>query len=398
MVRISDLVKGSTPPQPAPKSDDRGEGVRLSNLSELKGWDKKTPPKKESPDKPQDIAPGEQTDTVIEKPQGATQEKTPESAFVKSDVISEDPSLQKVAPHSNTPFSQNGKTLYFNAQKYLLELKEQLIKKRPIHLAQPLEMIEEMIAKPSLVDDMYQLTLAFDLTTDMYIASPINSMIYSFKIGTRMGYTPEMMTEICLAALHHDIGMFLIPDAIIRKNSKLTASEFALIQKHTQTGRDLFLSLNYPNVARAVHEHHERENGMGYPAGIKGDEISEYAKIIGICDSYEAMTHDRPHKKAAAQYLSVLQLAGSKDRLFAPHIVKMFIDVITFYPIGSYVRLNNKAIGLVVETNPNNPLKPIIRVLFDGHGKRTIEEKMINLMENNILTITSGVSKDALPV
>ena len=397
MVRISDLVKGSTPP-PASKSDDRGDGVRLSNLSELIKWDKKAPPTKVGSDKPPDVAHDRQTEVALEKPQATTPEKPPEFVFVTPEVAPEKLSERKAAPLSDNDFSPNGKTLYFNAQMYLREVKEQLIAGRPISLEQSLVMIGQMIAKLSLVDEMYQLTLAFGYGTDMYIASPVNSMIYSFKVGMRMGYTPEKLTEICLAALHHDIGMYLIPDAIIRKNGKLTESEFAVIRKHTETGRDLFTALNHPNVARAIHEHHERENGQGYPSGLKGDEISEYAKIIGICDSYEAMTHDRPHKKAAAQYLSVLQLAGSKDMLFSPQIVKMFLDVITLYPIGSYVRLNNKAIGIVAETNPNNPLKPIVRIVVDGHGKRTIEEKLINLAESNILTITAGVSADALPV
>lgn len=382
MVRISDLVKGSTPP-PASKSDDPVDGVRLSNLSELLKWDKKAPPTKVGPDKPPDAAPDRQTEVPLEKSPAAVPEK---------------PSEQKAAPISERGFSPDSKTLYFNAQTYLREIKEQLIAGRPITLKQPLEMIGQMIANPSLVDEMYQLTLAFGHETDMYIALPVNSMIYSFKIGMRMGYTPEKLTEICLAALHHDIGMYLLPDNIIRKGGKLTESEFAVIRKHTETGRDLFTALNYPNVGQAIHEHHERENGQGYPAGLKGDEISEYAKIIGICDSYEAMTHDRPHKKAAAQYISVLQLAGSKDMLFAPHIVKMFLEVITLYPIGSYVRLNNKAIGVVVETNPNNPLKPIVRIVVDGHGKKTLEEKLINLAETNILTIAAGVSANELPV
>lgn len=389
MVRISDLVKGSTPP-PASKSDDRDDGVRLSKLSELIKWDKKAPPKKVGPDK--------QTEDALEKPQAGTPEKPPEFVIVESEVVPEKPPEQKAATLSDTHVSPNGKTLYFNAQKYLREIRDQLISGKTISLDQPLEMIGQMIAKPSLVDEMYHLTLSFEHGTEMYIASPINSMIYSFKIGMRMGYTPEMLTEICLAALHHDIGMYLMPDAIIRKDGKLTETEFAVIKKHTETGRKLFTALHYPSVARAIHEHHERENGRGYPSGLKGDEISEYAKIIGICDSYEAMTHDRPHKKAAAQYLSVLQLAGSKDMLFAPHIVKMFLDVITLYPIGSYVRLNNKAIGVVVETNPNNPLKPIVRIVVDGHGKKATEEKLINLTENTILTIVAGVSADALPV
>ena len=369
MVRISDLVRGTTP-TPAPIIDDRADGVRLSDLAELINPKTKTPP---------DVSP--------EKPP----EKSPENP-------PENPPEQQAPLLSDNRFTPTSKDIYLSAQDYLREVRERLLAGKQISLEQPLGMIEQIIAKPFLIDEMYQLTLAFGHGADMYIDSPVNSMIYSFKIGMRMGDTPEKLTQICLAALHHDIGMYPIPDDIIRKDGKLTESEFAVMKKHTETGRDLFTALNYPNVGRAIHEHHERENGKGYPSGLKGDEISEYAKIIGICDSYEAMTHDRPHKKAAAQYLSVLQLAGSKDLLFAPHIVKMFLDVITLYPIGSYVRLNNKAIGVVVETNPNNPLKPIVRIVVDGHGKKTMEEKLINLAENNVLTIAAGISVNELPV
>ena len=356
MVRISDLVRGSTP-APAPAVDERADGVRLSDLAELINPKTKTPP----------------------------------------DVSPENPPERQAPPLSDSTFSPSGKDIYLSAQDYLREVRDILLAGKQISLEKPLDIIEQLIAKPSLIDEMYHLTLEFGHGADMYIDSPVNSMIYSFKIGMRMGYTPERLTEICLAALHHDIGMYPIPDSIIRKDGKLTESEFAAMRKHAETGGDIFMALNYPNVGRAIHEHHERENGQGYPSGIKGDEISEYAKIIGICDSYEAMTHDRPHKKAAAQYLSVLQLAGSKDLLFAPHTVKLFLDVITLYPIGSYVRLNNKSIGVVVETNPNNPLKPIVRIVVDGHGKKTMEEKLINLSENNILTIAAGISASELP-
>jgi HD-GYP domain-containing protein (c-di-GMP phosphodiesterase class II) len=372
MVRIADLIKGNTPP-PASKGDDRGEGARLSNLSELIHGERNA-----SPPKP-----------ASEKLQEAPSEKA-------TGIARGGPPQEPVAVPSDGHSSPDSRTLYLNAQSYLRDVRERLIKGQAISLEQPLEMIGQMIAEPSLADELYQLTLTLGHGNDLYIASPVNSMIYSFKIGMRMGYSPTKLTEICLAALHHDIGMYLIPKNIIQKDGKLTESEFAVIRKHTETGRDLLTSLNYPKVGRAIYEHHERENGQGYPLGLKGDEISEYAKIIGICDSYEAMTHDRPHKKAAAQYLSVLQLAGSKDMLFAPHIVKMFLDVITLYPIGSYVRLNNKAIGIVVETNPHNPMKPVVRVLVDGHGKKATEEKLINLAENNILTIAAGVSAEEL--
>ena len=308
------------------------------------------------------------------------------------------PSENPEPPPSSGSTSSDSRGIYLTCLSHMQDLRERLGTEKPIDLQLPLAMIGRIIADPSLLDELYQLTLACGRSCDMYIAAPLNSMIYSYKIGVRMGYTPAMLTDISLAALHHDVGMFLIPESIVHKDGKLTDSEFAAIKRHTSTGRDLFISLGYPTVARAIYEHHERESGQGYPLGLRGDAICEYAKIIGICDSYEAMTHDRPHKKATAQYSSVLQLAGSKDQLFAPHIVKIFLDEITLYPIGSYVRLNNQAIGLVVETNPGKPLKPVIRIAVDGHGKKTMEEKLIDLSGNTILTIVSGVSPEEVPL
>jgi HD-GYP domain-containing protein (c-di-GMP phosphodiesterase class II) len=341
MVRIADLIKSKTP-TPATTGNGQADAMRFSGVAE----------------------------------HGSTEAKT--------------------TPLLGHRFAPESRNLYLTAQNYIREVREILLKGQEITLERPLAMIDQLIDEPSLIDEIYHLTLECGNRSDMYIASPVNSMIYSFKIGARMGYTPAMLTEISLAALHHDIGMYLIPEAITRKDGKLTDAEFSVIKKHTETGRDCFAGLGYPNVGRAIYEHHERESGQGYPVGLKGEEICEYAKIIGICDSYEAMTHDRPHKKAAAQYLSVLQLAGSKDLLFAPHIVKIFLDEITLYPIGSYVRLNNKAIGVVVETNRSNPLKPTIRIVVDGHGNKVTEEKLINLAEHTILTIVAGVAADEI--
>ena len=118
---------------------------------------------------------------------------------------------------------------------------------------------------------------------------------------------------------------------------------------------------------------------------------------MALADTYEAMTHDRPHKKAAAQYLSVLQLASAKDQLFAPHIVKVFLDEITLYPIGSYVRLNNKAVGMVVQTNPSNPFKPTVRILADGQGNKIAKELLIDLTEDHILNIVAGITANEIP-
>jgi len=312
-------------------------------------------------------------------------------------VISPEQPPEQRIPLDDTPFATRGQNIYNSAVSYLQEVRERLpLSGKPLSLERPLRMIEQMIEEPSLIDEMYQFTLPFGRSDDFEISSPVNNMIYCFKIGVRMGYTPFNLTEICLAALHHDIGMFLIPKAIISKTGELNASELTEIRQHTETGRDLLqpYDLAYQNLSRAVYEHHERESGQGYPLGIKGERICEYAKIIGICDSYGAMTHDRPHRKAAAQYISILELAETKNLFFAPHIVKVFLDELTMYPVGSYVRLNNKAVGVVVGTNRSNPFKPTVRIVSDGQGNRISDERLINLADTTILNIVAGISAE----
>ena len=106
------------------------------------------------------------------------------------------------------------------------------------------------------------------------------------------------------------------------------------------------------------------------------------------------MTHERPYKKSMEQYVAVLKLAESKNHYFNLKIVKTFLDEITLYPIGSYVRLNNRAIGEVVSTNPANPFKPRVRIVVDGQGNRISDANLCDLSVTNILNIVTGVSAD----
>jgi len=365
MVRISDLIRGNTP-IPKAKKEMPAQGMKY-NLRYL------------FQSAPENHASDETSDNHV------MEEHIPERS---ASIESESDSFESAA-------SYRAEDLYQEAQNYLLEVRDKLRAGEPVNLAPSLNIIETMIEDASLVDGLYALTAEGGHDDKLDIASPVNSLIYSFKVGKRMGYSAFKLTEVCMAALHHDIGMFLIDDAISRKEGRLTEEEFTELKKHTAYGRDIMKAVDetYPTVSRAIYEHHERENGQGYPLGIMGDDICEYAKIIAICDSYEAMTHDRPYRKAGAQHKSVLEIAQAKDALFSPQIIKIFLDEITMYPVGSYVRLNNKAVGLVVETNPTNPLKPVINLIVDGHGKRVLHDKRINLAENNILNIQDAVLK-----
>lgn len=286
---------------------------------------------------------------------------------------------------------------YRALQDFILEVKERVIKNQPIQLENAFLLINRVIESKAILEQMYQLTIRSGHGDDYSISHPVNVMIYALKMGMRMGYSRVKLNELATAALLYDIGMFMIPDSILTKKEGFSESEFALIKRHPEMGKNILYVFkdDYPWLYRAAYEHHERENGQGYPQGLKGDDIDEYAKIIGICDSYEAMTHARPHKKVIMKFVSVRELVETKN--FSPKILKVFLEEISLYPIGSYVKLNNKAIGRVIATNAGLPLKPTISIIFDGQGNRMTEEKTINLKENPVLVITGGVLEEEFP-
>ncbi len=294
---------------------------------------------------------------------------------------------------SVSPATIGVKELYAEARDYMTEFRQKVLSSgKGIGPGRSLKRVERIVESPRLIDEMYALTLLFGHADTTFVDHSVNNMVYSLMLGMRMNYPPRKLVGLALAALHHDVGMFLIPEQILNKKQRLNSAELAEIRKHPGTGRNLLEAYDAvdPEISRAVYEHHERESMQGYPEGIGNGKICEYAKIIGICDSYEAMTHYRPHKKAMEQYVSVLELARTKDLLFDPRIVKVFLDVITIYPIGTYVRLNNSAIGVVVSTNPDNPFRPVVRIVRDGQGNKVSGEQ-IDLAQTNILNIVTGV-------
>jgi HD-GYP domain-containing protein (c-di-GMP phosphodiesterase class II) len=284
-------------------------------------------------------------------------------------------------------------------QDYINEVKTSILGNKSFQLDSPLILINKMITTPEMITEIYQSSIYFGYEEDYTTSRFINTLVYALKIGVSLEYSKSKLLELGLAALLYDVGIFKIPDSIIKKKEKLTGPEVALIRKHTEMGSDILsvFKVDFPWLPRVAYEHHERENGQGYPRGIKGDEIDEYAKITGIVDTYEAMIHNRPHRKAITQHVSVRELIGSKDRLFSLKIIKAFIKEITLFPIGSYVRLNNKALGRVIRTSKENPMKPVVRLLFDGNGNAVTDDKIITLSESPMLYISDSISEEEIP-
>jgi len=153
--------------------------------------------------------------------------------------------------------------------------------------------------------------------------------IISKKIGEAMHLDYEVIKEIEIAGLLHDIGKIAVCDDILNKPGKLTEAEYYEIKKHPEVGYQILKSVDaYSSIAEFVLAHHERLDGKGYPLGLTKGKIPFIAKIIAVADSFEAMESDRTYRKALGHDKIIKELRRHSGTQFDPEIVEVLIDLI----------------------------------------------------------------------
>jgi HD-GYP domain-containing protein (c-di-GMP phosphodiesterase class II) len=218
-----------------------------------------------------------------------------------------------------------------------------------------------------------------------YLAThSVRSTILSIIIGTYLKLPNHRMIELGVAALVHEVGMLKLPTNMYLSQRPLTAVEQKAIITHPVLGYSMLKSLDFPlAICLAALEHHERENGTGYPRRLNGEKISLYSKIIAVACSYEALSSKRPHKEAKDGHTGMLELLKNEGKQYDDTIVKALVLSLSIYPIGLYVLLSNHKKGQVVDVNPENPRFPIVQIF----GESTPDGK-VKTIQTSTETIT----------
>ena len=151
---------------------------------------------------------------------------------------------------------------------------------------------------------------------------------YAVKTAAKLKLSREHMENLFLASILHDIGKINIPEEVLKKPSKLTNEEFELVKKHPGDGAAMIRDTPYADIADIVEQHHERVNGRGYPFGLKGDEILVEAKIIGVCDTFDAMTEDRAYRTAFSAEYAMAEINSLSGVQYDEEVVKAFKQVL----------------------------------------------------------------------
>ncbi|MBU2497716.1 MAG: HD domain-containing protein, partial [Proteobacteria bacterium] len=255
------------------------------------------------------------------------------------------------------------------------------------------------VIENNLIDKLYEYAMSTPDDYEQIIVHNVNVTFTSLRIGKGMNYETKRFLQLGLAAFLQNVGMYKIPEHILRKKSRLEDFEVEIVRKHPEQSSQILSKMGsrYQWLAEIVLQVHERSDGSGYPRGLRGPEISELASIIGLTDTFTAMIKPRPYRDKFQRPEAVKYIIKEAKRLFPPKILKVFLNQISLFPVNTYVRLNNKSIGRVVSTDQRQPLRPEIELLYDALGSKLQKREIIRLSENPLLYIVESLDDAKSP-
>jgi HD-GYP domain-containing protein (c-di-GMP phosphodiesterase class II) len=255
------------------------------------------------------------------------------------------------------------------------------------------------IVEKDLIENVYHY-LTFNVEETQALPSrSVKTTLLSLKIGVGMGYDNERLADLGTAAFLYDLGKYKMPEDVLNKRGTLSEQEFQEIQRHPQISADILSGLddNYGWLPTVVLQVHERADGSGYPFGLKQEEIHEYAFIIGLADLYADMISNGRGGQGIEPHAAIREILATAQQEFPTIVVKNFVNQVSFFPLGSHVKLNDRSIGRVVNTNPDYPLRPTVEVLNDGIGSKVPNTRVVDLSQQVLLYITGSVDETENP-
>jgi HD-GYP domain-containing protein (c-di-GMP phosphodiesterase class II) len=255
------------------------------------------------------------------------------------------------------------------------------------------------------IDDIIQITnensniflflYGLDEGKDYLVTHAINVTFYAISIGIALQYSMNSLRDIGLGTLLINAGMIKVPLYITRKQSNLTDQEFNQIKTHPLYGYKALKELAKLDdvVANVSLQHHEQFDGKGYPRGLSGKSIDEYARIASIADGYESQISNRSYRSKVDFYNAMRNLLSSGVNKYDPDILRIFLSKMSVYPIGSIVEINDASIGIVIGSIPEKPLRPLIKLIFDKEKNKIEDTIILNLLQETSYYIVKALDE-----
>ncbi len=241
------------------------------------------------------------------------------------------------------------------------------------------KMVESIFRNKDALSSLGRIKNA-DEYTFMHSVS-VGVLMISFGKYLELDY--QVIKELGIGGLLHDVGKVHVPVEILTSNEKLTADDFLKVKEHVKHSRSILEktpSMHKNSIIVAAH-HHERVDGTGYPDNLKGEQINKYAQMAAIADVYDAMTSQRCYQRQFQPTETLKKLYEWGDA-YNQGLVQQFIRCVGIYPVGSFVQLESGLLGIVLDHGEKGLVAPLVRVVFDAKKQKHIMPRDIDLSKN----------------
>lgn len=246
--------------------------------------------------------------------------------------------------------------------------------------------VDDLLKNPNVVVNLVDIRTH----SDYLFAHSVNVAVLAAMVGIGLNYDELKLRNLTVGAMLHDIGKTKIDQEIIHKHQALTQEEKVVLQQHAEHGFNV-LRANYEISLSSAHvafQHHEWFDGSGYPRGLVGTDINEFARIVSIVDVYDELTSGTPYGKQYSVQETVEYLMAGCSTQFDPELVRIFLNRVAIYPTGTEVVLNTGEKGIIIKTHKNFPTRPVVRVTCNQFGRPLTYGYEIDLLTKTTYFIT----------
>lgn len=237
--------------------------------------------------------------------------------------------IQSIAQDDSVSTEQKGRLVYEKAAEVIDTMFKNPESLENVKNVQPLvnSLIDIILHDHSAVESLMRIT-AHDYYTHTH---SINVSIYTLSLGSFLGVSGKDLEVLGMAAVLHDLGKSKVDYEIINKNGKLSEDEFNQMKKHPAMGHEIAVKLGISDerILTGIRHHHEKIEGGGYPDNLKGDQITQFARIIGVCDVFDALSTKRSYKDPMSSFESLRlmkqQMVGHLDMKMVDAFIKMLL-------------------------------------------------------------------------
>ncbi len=206
---------------------------------------------------------------------------------------------------------------------------------------------------------------------DFLYGHMVNTAVLGMMTGLTLGYKTDKLFCLGLGIFLHDIGKALLDDTLLSAQKLLEEERNPLIRRHPVTGYELLKNVQGVSLlaAHVVYQHHERVDGKGYPRGLTGSQIHEFAKIAAVANVYDILVSGAPFQPRVKPNEAVEALMGMSGTFFDKDVVEAFLKNVAVYPVGTTVRLSTGEIAVVSQVKRGLPTRPVVKIVRSSKGE-----------------------------